>query len=95
MTASLTTGQLAVAGASVTYDGVTAFRDVDLTLAPGSFTAVHGPSGSGKSTLLWALAAATRLSSGTVTLGDVALTDRAAPPSWESLIPQGNGLVGT
>jgi NitT/TauT family transport system ATP-binding protein len=32
--------------------GVTAIRDIDLTIKPGEFTAVVGPSGCGKSTLL-------------------------------------------
>ncbi|KRF17162.1 ABC transporter ATP-binding protein [Nocardioides sp. Soil797] len=85
-----------VEGVCVVHGDVTALRSVDLTLTPGSFTAVHGPSGSGKSTLLWALAAATRLSNGTVTLGGVALTDRdRAARLGVALIPQGNGLVGT
>ncbi|MBB5789809.1 ABC transporter ATP-binding protein [Jiangella mangrovi] len=41
---------------TLTYGATTALRDVSLTLAPGSRTALMGPSGSGKSSLLHCLA---------------------------------------
>jgi putative ABC transport system ATP-binding protein len=52
---------------------VDALRELSLTLAPGSFTAVMGPSGSGKSTFLHCAAGLDRPTSGTVRLADVDL----------------------
>ena len=47
---------IALTGLQKTYQGrgqsVVALRDVTLTCAPGSFTALIGPSGCGKSTVL-------------------------------------------
>ncbi|MFF0740284.1 ABC transporter ATP-binding protein [Streptomyces sp. NPDC004111] len=40
---------------TVTYQGVPAVREVDLTLRGGEITALMGRNGSGKSSLLWAL----------------------------------------
>ncbi len=45
-------GRLELAGVTKSYGSTTALADVDLTLQPGSFTALLGPSGCGKSTLL-------------------------------------------
>jgi ATP-binding cassette subfamily B protein len=46
------TGKVEFDDVSFSYDGVTAVvRDVTLTLAPGTLTALVGPSGAGKSTL--------------------------------------------
>ena len=44
-----------VRGLSVRYPEAHALKDVDLTIAPGSFVLVAGPSGGGKSTLAHAL----------------------------------------
>lgn len=53
----------------VTNSGpVTAIRDLDLSIADGSFVAIVGPSGCGKSTLLMALAGLTLPTSGSVRL---------------------------
>ncbi|MFE1557828.1 ABC transporter ATP-binding protein [Streptomyces sp. NPDC058734] len=46
---------LAARGITVTYHGVPAVREVDLTLHGGEITALMGRNGSGKSSLLWAL----------------------------------------
>ena len=52
---------------------VVALRELSLSLARGSFTAVMGPSGSGKSTFLHCAAGLDRPTSGSVRLGDVDL----------------------
>ncbi|RSS84312.1 ABC transporter ATP-binding protein [Streptomyces sp. WAC06614] len=46
---------LTARGITVTYHGVPAVREVDLTLHGGEITALMGRNGSGKSSLLWAL----------------------------------------
>ncbi|MFF4079852.1 ABC transporter ATP-binding protein [Streptomyces sp. NPDC001777] len=56
------------------YDRVDALDGVDLTVRPGTFTAVMGPSGSGKSTLLHCAAGLDRPTSGTVEVGGTELT---------------------
>jgi putative ABC transport system ATP-binding protein len=53
---------------------VRALDEVDLTLTPGSFTAVMGPSGSGKSTLLNVSAGLDRPTDGVVTVQGSVLT---------------------
>ncbi len=52
---------------------VTALNDVTIEIPYGTFTAVMGPSGSGKSTFLHCAAGLDRPSSGSITLGDMAL----------------------
>jgi len=47
---------LALEHLSVSYDGVVAVRDLELTAADGEIVSVLGPSGSGKSTMLRAIA---------------------------------------
>ena len=53
---------------------VTAIHEVDLDVESGRFTSIMGPSGSGKSTLMHCMAGLDRLTSGTVTIGDVELS---------------------
>ncbi|MEU0072347.1 ABC transporter ATP-binding protein [Streptomyces sp. NPDC006332] len=55
-------------------NAVHALRGIDLTLRPGSFTAVMGPSGSGKSTFLQCAAGLDRPTAGTVRLGGTQIT---------------------
>jgi putative ABC transport system ATP-binding protein len=50
---------------------VTALDAVDIDFANAQFTAIMGPSGSGKSTLMHCMAGLDRLTSGTVTIGDI------------------------
>ena len=65
-------------GATKTYGRgdteVRALDGVDVDFAAGEFTAIMGPSGSGKSTLMHCMAGLDRLTSGTVTIGDVDVT---------------------
>jgi putative ABC transport system ATP-binding protein len=62
-------------GATKTYGTadtqVLALDHVDIDFAAGEFTAIMGPSGSGKSTLMHCMAGLDRLSSGSVTIGDL------------------------
>ncbi|MFD3506289.1 ABC transporter ATP-binding protein [Nocardia sp. NPDC058666] len=53
---------------------VKALDGVSADFAKGEFTAIMGPSGSGKSTLMHCLAGLDSASSGTVSIGDTALT---------------------
>jgi NitT/TauT family transport system ATP-binding protein len=53
--------------------GAVALTGMNVTLKPGSFTAVIGPSGCGKSTLLNAIAGFVAPSAGTITLDGVAV----------------------
>jgi putative ABC transport system ATP-binding protein len=54
---------------------VDALRGVDVTFAPGSFTAIMGPSGSGKSTLLHILAGLDRPTGGWVEIAGTRLDE--------------------
>ncbi|GAB2570471.1 ATP-binding cassette domain-containing protein [Microlunatus antarcticus] len=54
------------------WGGRTLFTGLDLTLRPGSWTALRGPSGSGKSTLLTLVAGLTDPRGGRVTVGGTA-----------------------
>jgi len=53
---SAITSPLVADGLTLAYDRLVVARDLDLTVAPGSFTVIIGPNGCGKSTLLRALA---------------------------------------
>jgi putative ABC transport system ATP-binding protein len=53
---------------------IVALDDVDIDFVAGQFTAIMGPSGSGKSTLMHCVAGLDRLTSGTVTIGDLDIT---------------------
>jgi putative ABC transport system ATP-binding protein len=62
---------LVVAGLRKDYDGVSVFRNVSLTVAPGEFVAIVGESGVGKSTLLNCMAGLDDWDAGTVALDGV------------------------
>jgi putative ABC transport system ATP-binding protein len=74
------TGVVELAEVSKSYaGGVTAVRDVSLSIGPGELVAIVGPSGSGKSTMLHLIGTLDRPSAGTVSVDghDVArLSDR-------------------
>jgi ATP-binding cassette, subfamily B, bacterial IrtA/YbtP len=66
-------------GVGFSYDGLTsALSGIDLTMAPGTVTALVGPSGSGKSTLARLLPRFWDPSEGRITLGGVPLPDLPA-----------------
>ena len=54
---------------------VLALDNVDVDFAAGQFTAIMGPSGSGKSTLMHCMAGLDRLTSGSVTIGDLDISN--------------------
>ena len=66
-------------GATKTYGTgdteVLALDSVDIDFAAGQFTAIMGPSGSGKSTLMHCIAGLDRLTAGSVTVGDVDISN--------------------
>lgn len=57
-------------------DAHQALKDVNLTFAPGSYTAIIGHTGSGKSTLIQHVNALLKPNSGTVTVGDYVITNQ-------------------
>ncbi|MFE9561652.1 ABC transporter ATP-binding protein [Streptomyces sp. NPDC006487] len=84
---------LAARGVTVTYHGVPAVREVDLTLHGGEVTALMGRNGSGKSSLLWALQGSGPRKAGTVAVG--APDDDAKPQDPQKLsASQARQLVG-
>ncbi|MFF1724555.1 ABC transporter permease subunit [Streptomyces sviceus] len=56
------------------YDGFTALDGVDLTVPPGTITAIIGPNGAGKSTLFHCLSGTVRPTHGRVRYGDRDIT---------------------
>ena len=71
---------------------VPALRGVDLTLEPGSFTAIMGPSGCGKSTLLHLLGGLDRPTGGEVHLSGRRV-DRLSEAKWSVLRRREIGFV--
>jgi multiple sugar transport system ATP-binding protein len=57
--------------------GVVAVDDVNLTIADGEFMVLVGPSGCGKSTLLRMIAGLEEITEGTISIGDVEVTELA------------------
>src|SRR3989442_9985433 len=55
--------------------GVVAVDDVNLTIADGEFMVLVGPSGCGKSTLLRMIAGLEEITDGTISIGDVDVTE--------------------
>ena len=88
--AAPTTSVLDARGVVVRYGDTVAVREVDLTLSPGTLTALMGRNGSGKSSLLWALQGSGRRHSGTVTVDghDPKSLSAARARSLVGLVPQ-------
>lgn len=69
-------GQLVIVkGASKFYGELAALDALDLKIEPGNFTVLLGPSGSGKSTLIRSMAGIERIDKGSISFGDVIMTD--------------------
>ena len=60
-----------LAGITKSFDGVSVLRGLDLSIAPGSVTALLGPSGCGKTTALRIVAGLEDADAGTVEIGGV------------------------
>ncbi len=84
-TSSLPTPGQAIELAAVTkqWGETVALKQIDLTVAPGTFTVLLGPSGCGKSTTLRIIAGLESASSGTVSIADRDVT--LLPPSERDL----------
>lgn len=68
-----TTPLLSVSGLRVTYGGVVALRDVDLTVAEGETVAVLGANGAGKTSLLRAITGLESPAAGSITFDGLEL----------------------
>ena len=64
-------GGLEAKGVTVRHGRLVAVDSVDLTLRPGTITALMGRNGAGKSSLMWALQGSGKRTAGTVTVSDV------------------------
>ncbi|MEW1632741.1 ATP-binding cassette domain-containing protein [Streptomyces sp. NPDC093801] len=91
LTASDRSTLLTARRVTVTYHGVPAVREVDLTLHGGEVTALMGRNGSGKSSLLWALQG-----SGPRTAGSVGIPSGPGKPADPRKLPaaEARKLVG-
>ena len=77
-TATETRSALAIEGLTAGYSGAMVIHDVTLALRPGEILTVLGKNGMGKTTLLKTIMGFVRAASGTVRLGEEAVTRR--PP---------------
>jgi multiple sugar transport system ATP-binding protein len=72
--------------------GVVAVDDVTLTVADGEFMVLVGPSGCGKSTLLRMIAGLEEITDGTISIGDVDVTDFEPPDRDIAMVFQNYAL---
>ena len=83
VSASQDTGGLALHGISLSFGGVAALVDVDLSVRPGEIRAIIGPNGAGKSSLINVISGVYRSDRGYVRIGSTSYrhvpTERLAP----------------
>ena len=72
--------------------GVLAVDDVNLTIADGEFMVLVGPSGCGKSTLLRMIAGLEEITAGTISIGDVDVTEFEPPDRDIAMVFQNYAL---
>src|SRR2546427_11013665 len=72
--------------------GVVAVDDVNLTIADGEFMVLVGPSGCGKSTLLRMIAGLEEITEGTISIGDLTVTELAPPDRDIAMVFQNYAL---
>src|SRR6058998_1984134 len=72
--------------------GVVAVDDVSLTIAEGEFMVLVGPSGCGKSTLLRMIAGLEEITEGTISIGDVDVTELDPPDRDIAMVFQNYAL---
>lgn len=77
-----TASVLAAAKVSVTFGGVRALTEVDLSVAPGEILGLIGPNGAGKTTLFDCLSGVTAPTSGTIYLEGTDVTGHSA--TWRA-----------
>ena len=82
--------KLAAQALSAGYSAERIIKDLDLSIAGGSVTAVIGPNGAGKSSLLKALARKIKAESGSVLLDGVSITSLT-----KAKLDQTIGFLGT
>ena len=70
-------GTVRLRGVSKTFGDMSAVHDLDLDVAAGEFLSMLGPSGSGKTTVLRMIAGFEEVTSGTIELGGVDVTNAA------------------
>ena len=88
------TAALAATGLGLQHGADWIFRDVDLTVAPGTLAAVVGPAGSGRSSLLLTLAGRMQPTAGTLSvLGHDRAADAAAVRELTS-VARAAGVIG-
>ena len=90
------TSRLEVRQLSAGYGGVPVLHEVDLSLEPGTITAVLGANGAGKTTLLRCLSGLLPPTAGSVRFGDIDLT-RVPVEQLVALgvahVPEGRGVI--
>jgi len=89
------TAMIELRGVTAGYGRVTALRDIDLALLPGSVAALLGPNGAGKTTLLRTLAGLVRPAAGSVHVCGEDVTRapvHARVRKGLCLIPEGRGI---
>jgi len=89
---------LEIRGLSVAYGGLTALRDVSLTVPPGRFITVVGPNGAGKTTLFKAISGIVPARAGTISWeGKPLLAAHAAQRAHLGIahVPEGRQVFST